>query len=354
MIQPLNKQTQQLALELHFSATPAQVALYLLLQAQELGYQDITEFSESDWLQAIAQSGQEYGNWAKWRASQAMAQKKAYEVGHSDAKGLGELLLYGSPNYPAALYPLFRPPFVLFAQGKLEIIHKEASGFAVCGSRKVTLQGRSDAFALVYGVCQSGPFYLASGLTEGIELAACEGALAANGPIVGVLCCGLNSIAPQESLQMAQRILAAGGLLLSEYPPTQPRQRYTFLQRNRILAALSSSLIMVELGPKTKALNLVEYALELNHDVAVLGDSTGVAKLREQGCSHWPDAAALLQALGIECTIEQTEVSPNHRSSDNPSHNVGESVAQSVYKELYNQCQRYLGRQVGGPSNNQS
>ena len=355
MIEPFDKQICNIALELHFSTIPAQVAFHLLQRAQAQGYPHIAAFTEQHWRQAVEQSAQKegqpsaqvVGNWQKWRASQAMAQQKADEVSALGAEVLQNLLIYGSQAYPVALYPLFRPPFVLFAQGNVELIHKDASGFAVCGSRKVTLQGRSDAFSVAYGVCQSGRFTLVSGLSEGIELAACEGALAADCPVIGVLCSGLHVVAPQESLQMAKRILSAGGLLLSEYAPMQPRQRYTFLQRNRILAAFSSSLIMAELGPKTKALNLVEYALELNHDVAVLGDSSGVARLREQGCPHWPDAAALLKALGLEYQVQMQDYPSNYNANRKPSHNIGEAVADSVYEELYNHQQRYLGRQVG-------
>ena len=341
MIDFLDLELRFLALQLHFSPVPAQLALRLLLGAKKCGYQNIGQLTLVDWQQAVNECNHSvepipHATWARWQESRFKAQERALES-RQCCKEEG-FLVYGSRAYPKPLYRLFRPPFVLFSRGSQEAMAK-SSGFAVCGSRKATLQGRSSAFALAYGVCKHSDFYLVSGLSEGIELAACEGVLAAGRPAVAVLCCGLDAIAPLESLQMAARLLAAGGLLLSEYPALQPRQQYTFLQRNRILAALASSLIMAELGPKSKALNLVDYALELNHDVAVLGNSVGVQRLREQGCVHWPDAAALLKALGMECEIRLQRYEPGRE--------IGELVADSIYEELLQQRQYYLGRRVG-------
>ena len=340
----------QLALQLHFSAAPAQLSQLLMRQ----GHKDIGQICHEDWQRALSRLAEQFPgdellpqlSWERWKQSRCRSRElvQSFLAATDAAEYLASLLIYGSPGYPQPLYQLFHPPFVLFSRGRQKLLDPAgSSGFAVCGSRKVTLKGRRDAFALAYGVGRSqGNFHLVSGLSEGIELTACDGALAAGAPVIGILCCGLNAIAPPEALRHAARILNSGGLLLSEYLPEQPRQRYTFLQRNRILAALAASLIFAEMGPKTKALNLVNYALELNRDMAVLGDSVGIQRLREQGCAHWPDAPALLRALGMDVQVQPGPM----RSESAGEHHIGPELARSLKRELTQQSLPYLGCQV--------
>ncbi|WGK69346.1 DNA-processing protein DprA [Candidatus Haliotispira prima] len=363
---------QRLALQLHFSRVPAWLAFGLFQRAKEQCRAGLRRLSFADWRWATEQCREQTDlrpepNWGHWQHSLAKAEELAQSC-YSDSGIIADtLLVYGTEAYPKSLYRLYRPPFVLFARGDTGLFTRhtwqKVSGFAVCGSRKATLQGRSDAYTLAYGVALAGDFYLISGLSEGIELAACEGALAGSltkasteatelqagkksAALIGVLCCGLDAMAPLESRQMGGRILAAGGLLLSEYPASQPRQHYTFLQRNRILAALAASLIMVELGTKTKALNLVDYALELNHDVAALGNSAGVQRLCEQGCCHWPDAVALLRDLGMEYRLEEDV----HKCEQSSTGEIGRLVAESVHEELSCRGPHFLGRRIVGPA----
>ncbi|MEM9424042.1 MAG: DNA-processing protein DprA [Spirochaetota bacterium] len=343
-----------LILQLHFSTVPAALGLRLLQRAERRGYFDIRQFRRNDWQQAVEETETiPPATWSRWQESWPRARQaaqKQQELSRENAaeyrsKNQEGVLLYGSEEYPSSLYRLFRPPFVLFFRGAKNML-SQGSGFAVCGSRKATLQGRRDAFCLTYSVCSNSNFHLISGLSEGIELAACEGALASKKSGVGVLCCGLDAIAPEESQHMAMRLLNSGGLLLSEYPNLQPRQRYTFLQRNRILAALSASLIMAEIGPKTKSFNLIDYALELNHDVAALGNSQGVRRLFEQGCPHWPDAASLLKALGMECKISASGALPGNLDENVLSQQMGSLVAANIHEELLEQSQPYLGHKI--------
>ncbi len=375
---PISIALQRLLLELHFSAIPARLAAQLTALALQRSRAEpccARQLRLSDWQLGLAQcyeaaAEQEClvpeANWRHWQQSLGKAETKVAELMARSPTGvLLPLIIYGTKEYPEALYRLYRPPFLLFARGNTEFLAtKKFSGFAICGSRKVSLRGRSDAYALACGVSATGGFQLVSGLSEGIELAACEGMLQgalqvreemalkakiAHCPVIGVLSCGLDAIAPPEARQMAARILSSGGLLLSEYPAHQPRQRYTFLQRNRILAALAASLIMAELGPKSKAFNLVDYALELNHDVAVLGDSAGAQRLREQGCSHWPDAPSLLRALGLPCDWKD-DILHRHKRSASPENGegrdkgMGSLVAKNMQAELLGHKQQYLGR----------
>ena len=382
-------QNLELALGLHFASLPAQLALRLFVLGQQNGWYCARQIDQVSWNKACEEYRGQYlgkdfahyiaalpnqdegwqsqANWKRYQRSLPQAEERSRAcMGYwapqlqnnvEDEGGnqiVDTVLRYGSSVYPQGLYRLYRAPFVVFGRtlrkgrsknqsdsGHFLFAQQDSSGFAVCGSRKVTLRGRRDAYSLAYGVMEHGGFHLVSGLSEGIELAACEGALAAHPcfiKIVGVLCCGFDALAPAESQQMASRILRSGGLLLSEYPPLQPRQHYTFLQRNRILAALAPSLIMVELGPKTRALNLVDYALELNHDVAVLGESLGVEKLRQQGCSHWQSAEELLRALRINCQITEQQIKPGEK--------IGRAVARNLYGELQGKNPGYLGQRI--------
>lgn len=142
---------------------------------------------------------------------------------------------------------------------------------AVVGSRRPTVAGLDATRALVTGLVEAG-YGIVSGLARGIDAAAHEAALEADGYTIAVLGFGLDVTYPRRNARLKERI-AAEGTLVTEYEAgTQPRALH-FPQRNRIIAGLSVATLVVEGGIKSGALITARCALEANRAVCAVPGS---------------------------------------------------------------------------------
>jgi DNA processing protein len=106
-----------------------------------------------------------------------------------------------------------------------------------------------------------------SGLARGIDQAAHEGALAAGGHTVAVLGTGVFEVYPPSGMALAERIVAEGGALVSEVEPDATPRRYSFPQRNRIIAGLVRGVVVVEAGPRSGSLITADLAQGVGRDL---------------------------------------------------------------------------------------
>lgn len=209
------------------------------------------------------------------------------------------LVSWRHPDYPAALRPVPQPPVVLGALGRWPIPERAV---ALVGSRAATAYGRQATLRLSGAATRAG-FAVVSGLARGIDRYALEAALAEGGWPVAVLGCGLDVVYPPEHSQLQQAI-AERGTLVSEFPLGQRPDRYAFPRRNRVIAALSRAVVVVEAGQRSGALITAEHALEMGRDVlAVPGPidseaSRGANRLIFDGAQPVLDEAGLLHLLG--------------------------------------------------------
>jgi len=181
-----------------------------------------------------------------------------------DADRLGiETVLMGERGYPERLLHLADPPPVLFLRGRADLL--DSPGVAIVGARRSTERGRRAARRIGAAVARVG-VPVVSGLALGVDGAAHEGALAAGGPTIAVLGRGADRAYPRSHAALFRRILA-DGLVLSEFPPGAPALPHHFPRRNRILAALCHTVVVVEAGARSGALITVEHALDLGLDV---------------------------------------------------------------------------------------
>lgn len=156
------------------------------------------------------------------------------------------------------------------------------------GTRTSTDYGEQCARRLAYDLASAG-CTVASGLAVGVDYAAHDGALAANGRSVGLLACGLDIDYPSESRGLKRRILDEGGVLMTEFPFGERPQRYNFNIRNRLLAGISAGVVVVQAPEQSGALNTARHALDQNRDVfAVPGEifdpsMTGCNRLIKDG-----------------------------------------------------------------------
>jgi DNA processing protein len=176
-------------------------------------------------------------------------------------------------GYPEILREIPDPPEVLYVRGTLDYFGRPA--IAVVGSRKPTVYGTQVAKMLVGQVARQS--IIISGLAYGIDALAHESALAVGGITWAVLGTGIDdaSIYPAIHRGLAHRILAAGGAIISEYPPGTPALQHHFPLRNRIIAGLSQKVVVVEAKVKSGALITGRLGLDYNREVlAVPGPIT--------------------------------------------------------------------------------
>lgn len=146
--------------------------------------------------------------------------------------------------YPQTLRDLSNAPLLLYCKGKFPWIDGRLTT-AVVGTRTMSDYGREMAYKLGYGLAAGGALVV-SGMALGVDSMAMMGALDAGGSTIAVLGSGVDVIYPKEHTQVYQRILAAGGCIVSEYiPGTRPAGR-NFPIRNRIISGLSDCGIVVE------------------------------------------------------------------------------------------------------------
>ncbi len=190
-------------------------------------------------------------------------------------------------DYPQSLKQIPDAPVVLYQKGPMDL--KQMMGLAIVGSRKASIYGLTTARQFAQQLSEMG-ITIISGLAQGIDTAAHQGALQAMAPTVAVLGSGLSEIYPSENKELSDRI-AEQGCLLSEFPLTHPPRPFNFPRRNRIISGLSLAVLVVEASEKSGALITADCALEQGKDVfAIPGKidspmSGGVHKLIKQGAA---------------------------------------------------------------------
>lgn len=223
-----------------------------------------------------------------------------------------QLVPITDPRYPARLKQIFDPPPVLWARGRLELLGRVA--IAMVGTRRPTAYGTAVAARLARDLAQAG-LVIVSGMARGIDTAAHQAALQAQGGTIAVFGCGVDQVYPAENRKLAEQI-AACGLILSEFPMATPPYPQNFPIRNRIVSGLSAGVVVVEGGQYSGSAITAKLALQQNREVfAVPGNITskmswGPNLLIKQGAKlvqEWNDVVVELapedrrQLLALRC-----------------------------------------------------
>lgn len=196
------------------------------------------------------------------------------------------------------------PPLCLWVRGAEPLADACDRSVSVIGARAATAYGEHMATELAYGLAQRG-WTVVSGGAFGIDAAAHRGALAAGGVTIGILACGVDRPYPLSLSGMFERIVDAGGLLLSEWPPGSDPHRARFLVRNRVIAALTRGTVMVEAAKRSGARATLHRALRLGRPALVVpGPATSEAsvgcheELREEGTRLVASVADIVEEVG--------------------------------------------------------
>lgn len=198
------------------------------------------------------------------------------------------LLTYGEPDYPVALIDTPDAPPVLWALGDITLLNHAAVGMV--GARNASSLGVRMARRLGQGLSEAG-FTVVSGLARGIDAAAHEAALDAEGRTIAVMAGGIDMIYPPENAALAARIDTAG-CRVSEHPPGLEPQARHFPLRNRIVAGLSRAVIVVEAAAKSGSLITAKAALDYGREVMAVPGHPFDA--RASGCNMLIRDGALL------------------------------------------------------------
>jgi len=280
----------------------------------------------------VAALMQENGLGQMWRANATLSLQQ--QILGRCKKASIHVALISEDNYPQCLKNDISPPAVLFYQGDLQALATRRVG--MIGTRSATASGRYMTSHLAFELAMNGVCVI-SGLARGIDAWAHHGVLRARekksasaiaAAPVGVVASGLDYVYPKEHADLWRNVAQAGALV-SESPPGAPPEAFRFPLRNRILAALSEVLVVVESKDRGGSMITVDEAQK--RDITVLAvpgsprniASAGTNMLVQQGCLPVVNVDDILVALGLD----------NRRANDNsfdPRPRLAESDAHVV------------------------
>lgn len=252
-----------------------------------------------DWIRLVAHPPTaSLATWLREHAADDLREALA-----RDAIGV---LLPDDTDWPVLWHHIPDPPAVCFVRGTWNPEWLQTA-IAVVGTRKPTSYGRTCLERLIRGLA-AYPVSIVSGLALGIDGAAHEEALLHGLPAIAVLGSGLDDhhITPPSHFSLGMRLLERGGCLLSEYPPGTSGLPRHFPERNRLIASLARSVLVIEAAQDSGSLITAKIALEYGRDVfAVPGPiwsptSDGCHELIKQGASVCTSSADLLERFTLD------------------------------------------------------
>ncbi|TPR20104.1 DNA-protecting protein DprA [Apilactobacillus timberlakei] len=183
-------------------------------------------------------------------------------------------------NYPIGLKESYLPPIIIFYFGNISLIENKMLG--VVGSRKNTDYAFKSLNMLIPKVVQSD-IVVVSGLAAGVDKLSHQCTIANGGKAVAVIGTGLDIYYPRENEQL-QRNIAINHLLISEYPVGSKPLRFHFPERNRIIAGLIDTLLVIEAKNKSGSLITANLALQNNRNVLAIPGR--IDSLHSVGCNE--------------------------------------------------------------------
>jgi DNA processing protein len=210
-----------------------------------------------------------------------------------------------SNAYPRSLRDLDPPerPRLLYCAGNREAVAAldDEAVVTIVGSRRASSYGLRIAERMARDLALAGVTFV-SGMARGIDGAAHRGALAGGGRTVAVLANGTDVVYPPSNRELYGRILAAGAVV-SEHPPGTVARRHSFVERNRLMAALGLVVILVEAAQPSGSLTTADRALRLGRTVGAVPGQIGVRAaegtndLLKEGAELIRDARDVLDLL---------------------------------------------------------
>lgn len=239
------------------------------------------------------------------------------------------VLVHGDDGYPAVLLDDPLPPPVLFVAGNADLL--AGRRVAIVGTRNATATGRTMARALGHDLATAG-VHVVSGLARGVDGAAHLGVLSAEGEgrAIGIVASGHDVVYPREHRDLWSAVIDSG-LLIAESPPGTAPEAFRFPLRNRIVAALSEVVVVVESRERGGSLLTAADAIDRNVPVmAVPGPvdrraASGVNQLLCDGATPVTGADDVLAFLSFQhqrAVATAADLRPRPRGGDLAAYRV--------------------------------
>jgi DNA processing protein len=246
-------------------------------------------------------------------------------------------------DFPTLLHEIPEPPTSLNYRGTLPPTHLRL--LSIVGSRKYTSYGKQVVEELVSGL--SGyPIGIISGLALGIDSLAHEAALKNDLYTLAIPGGGLEDdvLYPATHKRLAHRILDAGGGLLSEFEPTFKATRWSFPQRNRLVAGISHATLLIEAAERSGTLITARMATDYNRELLVVpgsifsSNSTGVHQFLKLGAVPVTTPKDILEALHIEVNDPGPGASPSLSETNSPEAKVLALLKEPLQRDELIRC----------------
>lgn len=226
--------------------------------------------------------------------------KRAEKVLENCRKAGARAICYEEDGYPEDLRQIYDPPAVLYLKGTMPR-WEEMPVLAIVGRRKASPLGLETARRFARVLSAHG-FLIVSGLAQGVDGAAHQGALEGPTPTVAVLGTAIDQCYPASHNGLLRRILEKEGAALSEYPPGRRGYPGYFPRRNRIISGLSLGVLVVEAARKSGSLITAATALEQGRDVFAVPGS--IDRPEYEGCNQLIRSGATLCTDPVEICQE--------------------------------------------------
>jgi DNA processing protein len=176
-----------------------------------------------------------------------------------------QYITFKDKNYPKKLKKDEQSPAIIFYQGNLKILNSKP--IAIVGARDIDLYSQQ----LIADSVPRINVAIVSGMAYGVDIIAHQNALNNYKKCIAVLPCGLlqSVFYPKENYKFKDQIVNNGGLVLSQILPDSKPLRYTFIQRNRLIAQISNEVWIVKAALKSGTLTTAGFALELKKKLLV-------------------------------------------------------------------------------------
>lgn len=203
-------------------------------------------------------------------------EEEALKIFESCKKNKIQIIGLYDNRYPYKFKLIEDKPLILYVDGDLELLN-EQNNIAIVGTRTPSQEGYEISSILAERLTEEN-CCIVSGFASGCDEAAHHGCLQARGKTIAVIPSGhLNVL--KHSRALYNMIILNGGCIISELPPNAKAEKYSFLDRNRLIAAISEGVIVIEGGLKGGTSHTVKFAQEYNKPVAY---TTNICKITGQ------------------------------------------------------------------------
>lgn len=247
-------------------------------------------------------------------------------INKTEKQGICITTIY-SDDYPIKLKQIDTPPFALYYKGDLSLV--DTLTIAVVGTRKATIYGKTIAEDFTKQLVDTG-FTIISGLALGIDTVAHKTTLENGGNTIAVIAGGIDKIYPTTNFNLSKEI-EKNGLILSEQRLGIKPDPWIFPIRNRIIAALSKGVLIVEAGTKSGVMHTKNYALDYGKDVFVVPGS--ILTPQSKGCNQMIAKGEGKLVQEIDDILEEYNLIYNKKEDKNLTFTEEEERIIDVIKE---------------------